>query len=269
MSQTESASTMLSAVLAHALTSGRLLCPRCQSCLLTVGFRYVSQTHYDVLGIEKSASQAEIRSAFLNQSKKLHPDLNIKDPKSHEKFVKLNEAYTVLSKPLARREYDLNLAVRLQMQRQARNATSSHVYGSSAWPGSNYQSDAESQRFWDETIWHMRDQSKDKEYEGKPYYSFTNRERVSNNYILIGIVAFVVFGSVLQYFLISKSREMHRTVLDEKDRKHYNNLAKARYYAQKNGVQLQLQILEAKVNKTPLEGVPEEILNDTFRDVRK
>ncbi|KAL8566816.1 hypothetical protein ACOMHN_052214 [Nucella lapillus] len=264
---------MLNSVLAHALTSGRLLCPRCQSCLLAVSLRYAShaQTHYDVLGIERLASQAEIRSAFLTQSKKLHPDLNIKDPQSHEKFVKLNEAYTVLSKPIARRKYDLNLAVRLQMQRQARNATSSHVYGSSAMPGSNYdkQYEAESQRFWDETIWHMRDQSKDKEFEGKPYYGFTNKERMSNSYILMGISAFIVFGSLLQYVVISKSTKKHKTLLDERDKKHFNNLAKSRYYAKKHGTQLQLKILEAKVNKTPLEGVPEEVLKDTFSDARR
>lgn len=65
----------------------------------------------------------------------LHPDLNRKDPGNHEKFVRLNEAYMVLSKPLARREYDLNLAVRMQQVHSARNASTSHVYGSSAWPG--------------------------------------------------------------------------------------------------------------------------------------
>ena len=34
-------------------------------------FRYISQTHYETLGIEKSASQAEVRSAFLSLSKKV------------------------------------------------------------------------------------------------------------------------------------------------------------------------------------------------------
>ena len=71
----------------------------------------------------------------------LHPDINKKDPKTHEKFVKLNEAYNVLKKPIDRREYDLNLAVRLQMEQQARYASQSHVYGSSAWPGSGTSSD--------------------------------------------------------------------------------------------------------------------------------
>lgn len=269
-SVTVSASVMLSTLLAHALASGRLQCPRCQSCLLAVGLRYASQSHYDVLGIEKSASPAEIRSAFLSLSKKLHPDINHKDPENHDKFVKLNEAYTVLSKPLARREYDLNLAVRLHMQRQARSASSSHVYGSSEWPGSNADKDeAENQRFWDETIFHMRDQSKDKEYEGKPYYGFTTMDRVSNSYILLGCLALVIIGSLVQYAAIRKSTEMHKAMLDEKDKKHFNNLAKARYNARKHGNALQLQILQAKVTNTPLEGVPEEIIKDTFRDVRK
>ncbi|KAK7103763.1 dnaJ homolog subfamily C member 4-like [Littorina saxatilis] len=262
---------MLGPLLAQALASGRLACPHCRSCLLAVGLRYASQSHYDTLGLHKSASQADIRHAFLSLSKQLHPDINSQDPKNHDKFVNLNEAYTVLSKPIARREYDLNLAVRLQMQWHARNASTSHVHGSSPWPGSNagqqYQGDQ--QKFWDETLFHMRDQSKDKEYEDRPYYGIKNLKKMSNMDIVLGCFALMTAGALLHYFAISKSTQMHKNVLDEKDKKYHSNLVKARANAKAHGNALQLQILQSKVTKTPLEGVSEETMRDAFRDVQK
>lgn len=263
---------MLRTLFTHSLTSGRLLCPRC---LVALSLRHASQTHYETLGIEKNASQAEIKSAFLQLSKQVHPDVNRKDPRSNEKFVKLNEAYMVLSKPLKRREYDLNLHVLLRMEKQRREASSSHVHGSSAWPGTGYekQFEAQQQQFWDETIWHMRDQSKDKEYEGKPYYGFTNIKKLSNLDVVLGCVALMAVGAVLHYFAIAKSSRKHKELLNEKDKEYFNTLAKARSYARTHGNALQLQILKSKVNKTPLdvEGVQisQDTLNNTFTQVRK
>lgn len=259
---------MIGPLLSHALLSGSFGCSRC---LAAVGQRYVTQSHYDTLGLDKTATQQEIRFAFLSLSKQLHPDINRKDPENHGKFVRLNEAYMTLSKPLKRREYDLSLAARVQLARNARNMSSSHVYGSSAAPGmgSNYYeygNTAEQQRFWDETIWSMRDQTKDKFYEGRPYYGISRVERLSNAYILLGCFALMAFGIVVHYFAISKSRDMHRKVLDEKDRIHFSNLAKARDYARTHGNTLQLQILKSKVTKTPLEveGISEETMQDVF-----
>lgn len=67
-------------------------------------------THYDTLGVKKTASQSEIKNAFIKLSKKMHPDLNPNDPKATSNFAKLNEAYTVLNKPSRRREYDLKIS---------------------------------------------------------------------------------------------------------------------------------------------------------------
>ncbi|CAH8475958.1 unnamed protein product [Schistosoma rodhaini] len=68
-----------------------------------------SQTHYDTLGIGKSASYSEIRSAFIELSKKYHPDKNDGDI---EMFKRINEAYSVLSQEKSRRIYDFSLASR-------------------------------------------------------------------------------------------------------------------------------------------------------------
>lgn len=61
--------------------------------------------YYDVLGVDKSASDAEIKSAFRKLAKKYHPDLN-KEPDAAEKFKEVQEAYEVLSDENKRKTYD-------------------------------------------------------------------------------------------------------------------------------------------------------------------
>ena len=61
--------------------------------------------YYDVLGVDKSASEAEIKSAFRKLAKKYHPDLN-KEPDAAEKFKEVQEAYDVLSDEQKRKTYD-------------------------------------------------------------------------------------------------------------------------------------------------------------------
>lgn len=62
--------------------------------------------YYDVLGISKNASDAEIKSAFRKKAKEFHPDLNKDNPDAAEKFKEAQEAYSVLSDENKRKMYD-------------------------------------------------------------------------------------------------------------------------------------------------------------------
>ncbi|HPF83430.1 MAG TPA: molecular chaperone DnaJ [Bacilli bacterium] len=61
--------------------------------------------YYEVLGVSKTASQDEIKSAFRKLAKKYHPDIN-KDKDAPEKFKEAQEAYAILSDEQKRKQYD-------------------------------------------------------------------------------------------------------------------------------------------------------------------
>ena len=62
--------------------------------------------YYEVLGVDKNASDAEIKSAFRKKAKEYHPDLNKDNPDAAEKFKEAQEAYSVLSDENKRKMYD-------------------------------------------------------------------------------------------------------------------------------------------------------------------
>ena len=62
--------------------------------------------YYEVLGISKNATEAEIKSAFRKKAKEFHPDLNKDNPEAAEKFKEAQEAYSVLSDENKRKMYD-------------------------------------------------------------------------------------------------------------------------------------------------------------------
>lgn len=62
--------------------------------------------YYEVLGVSKDASTAEIKSAFRKKAKEFHPDLNKDNPEAAEKFKEAQEAYEVLSDEQKRKMYD-------------------------------------------------------------------------------------------------------------------------------------------------------------------
>ena len=61
--------------------------------------------YYQTLGVSRTASEKEIKSAYRKLARQFHPDVN-QDPKATERFKRINEAYEVLSDPVKRQKYD-------------------------------------------------------------------------------------------------------------------------------------------------------------------
>jgi DnaJ-class molecular chaperone len=62
--------------------------------------------YYEVLGVQRGASEAELKRSFRKLARELHPDVNAHDPEAERKFKAAAEAYEVLSDPEQRQVYD-------------------------------------------------------------------------------------------------------------------------------------------------------------------
>lgn len=84
--------------------------------------------YYKILGIDKTASEDDIKKAYRKLARKHHPDLNPNDKEAHKKFQQINEANEVLSDPEKRKKYDQygkdwQHADQFEQQRQSRDHT--------------------------------------------------------------------------------------------------------------------------------------------------
>jgi len=66
----------------------------------------MSKDFYSVLGVSKTASEAEIKKAYRSLAKKYHPDVNPNNKQAEDKFKEITEAYAVLSDSGKRKQYD-------------------------------------------------------------------------------------------------------------------------------------------------------------------
>lgn len=76
------------------------------------------QDYYKVLEVSKTATQEEIKQNYRMLAKKWHPDANGNTKESEEKFKAINEAYSHLSSPERRREYDAMSSFQYSRQQQ-------------------------------------------------------------------------------------------------------------------------------------------------------
>ena len=90
--------------------------------------------YYQVLGVDKTASQDDIKKAFRKLARKYHPDLNPNDSSAKDKFQAINEANEVLSDPEKRKKYDeygehWKHADEFEAQKRARQEASAGGFG--------------------------------------------------------------------------------------------------------------------------------------------
>lgn len=67
----------------------------------------IFKDYYKILGLQSNrVTMAEIKTAYREQAKKYHPDVNISNKRNEERFKDINEAYRVLSDSVSKRKYD-------------------------------------------------------------------------------------------------------------------------------------------------------------------
>lgn len=105
---------------------------------------------YEILGVAKTASQAEIKSAYRKLAVKYHPDKNPGDKAAEEKFKKISAAYDVLSDETKRRQYDSYGSYATSDAYGSQNQNTG-TYGSYGWGNTYGQGTWQGQ--WQRTGW--------------------------------------------------------------------------------------------------------------------
>lgn len=101
----------------------------------------MTRDYYKTLGVQRNASEAEIRKAFRGLARKHHPDVNPDKPGAQERFKEVNEAYEVLGDPKKRIQYD-RFGENWRYADKFKRPDSGFSNETFSWPGSGRRQDA-------------------------------------------------------------------------------------------------------------------------------
>ncbi|KAI5699606.1 hypothetical protein M8J76_009528 [Diaphorina citri] len=183
-------------------------------------------THYEILELERNCSPKEIRSAFIRLSKQFHPDKNPSNPALHDKFVKLNEAYSILNDMDRRRNYDASL--NLQTVRQ-------NMFVHKTRARSSYSDSGERPENWKD-YYDFAAQLKRNEsiHVPKFLHKFEKLSKAALVMLLIGVAT----GALgLQILAVQYSKTFPRNVVNSREMEISQNLMNARNDAKKYDLQ--------------------------------
>ncbi|XP_063801023.1 dnaJ homolog subfamily C member 4 [Pseudophryne corroboree] len=199
--------------------------------------------HYKVLGVGRKATSEEIKNAFFAQSKKCHPDSDPSNPLLHAQFVRLNEAYKVLSKDSSRRDYDQILEAiqrgfwdssnstqntassRGQNWKQTYNKDQGSFYSSASKDSERYWSQFPPRGKWKESV-HEQEQR--------------------NRYLVLYCIFLATASILVHYEFYSKIRENRQKEMNEQQQRLMNFYSERREKSKANGNHKQQEILMQK-----------------------
>lgn len=175
-------------------------------------------SYYEILGVKNDCSTKEIKDAFVHKSKQIHPDMkNSSDVTSSKEFIKLMEAYKVLSKSHSRANYDM------------------HLNG------------IDRMNFVTQDIYHEPWKSeKTSRTVDRSYYGIKGLGRMANWKIVMACVVFCVVGSVVQAYAIKKSFTFKRNALLERSAKSSEHLSKVKADAKKYTFEEQVERMKSR-----------------------
>lgn len=226
-----------------------LLCRCCQRCrsarhrlFSTAPYSWSpsrSSSYYDLLGIKEDATTEEIKRAFFQKSKQLHPDRDPANPDLHTQFVKLNEAYRVLLKEDSRKRYD-----GLRASQATRPASGSHSgrpkrkpFDFANFGARNETERNENIRYWQQFQEVPPDSPSGPEFEKKRH----------RNQKLFGYCLLIMLGSLAVHYVgFRKLEEVHNSFMDEKDRTITQIYNESKERARSIGLEKQQELLRQK-----------------------
>lgn len=169
---------------------------------------FCERNHYDVLNVKNDCTPKEIRDSFIDLAKKHHPDANPDDPKSHAQFVELQRAYSVLSSPSKRFDYDASL----------KGPYRTVVRGRPMDP-------SDDSRYYQENF---SDEYREFFYRSRRHTDPNPPAQVGALKITFLLLAFTTAGALLQYIFL---KWLYRRSFNEEMERHHK--ATASYYALK------------------------------------
>ncbi|KAL2077080.1 hypothetical protein ACEWY4_026584 [Coilia grayii] len=189
-----------------------------------------STNYYDLLGVKHDAPVEQIKTAFFDKSKKLHPDSDPSNPSLHGQFVELNEAYRVLSREGSRKEYDFRLRHPYPpaSSQPFSPAASQHTYPPNA-------EQAERIRYWEQ--FRYAQDAGPEQWEQKK----------KRNGRLVGYCILAMVLSLGAHWVgFRKLEEVHTNFMDKKDRVITEIYNESKERARVNGFKKQTEILRQK-----------------------
>nr|XP_033810936.1 dnaJ homolog subfamily C member 4 [Geotrypetes seraphini] len=217
----------------HYLLASRL-CLSCRNGTLrtivtTISSWCSTKNYYSLLGVNQNASLEDIKQAFFTKSKKLHPDSDPNNPGLHTQFIKLNEAYRVLSREHSRKQYDS------QLNRQTASVGGLKASRSDFTRPSSET--AENIRYWQQFS----------SFSSTEFSPADTEKKHKGNKRLVWYCILIMLGSLVAHYIgFRKVGELHTDFLNERDHLLTKDYNESKERARANGVMKQHEILRQK-----------------------